>query len=140
MCGTVALLVAVTDAIGHANIPIETIEPGEQPENLHRNRYQAVNFVSVKKYGTVEFRQHQGTLNPSKALAWIELTRNVVHAASRPMEMADRFDFIFEKLSTSTWANLAARCAEDAKEFEELIEQARELVSASSVDVSPSPS
>lgn len=128
------------DAIGHANIPIEMIEPGEQPENLHRNRYQAVNFVSVKKYGTVEFRQHQGTLNPSKALAWIELTRNVVHAASRPMEMADRFDFIFEKLSTSTWANLAARCSEDAKEFEELIEQARELVSASSVDVSPSPS
>jgi len=56
------------------------------------------------------------------------------------MEMADRFDFIFEKLSTSTWANLAARCSEDAKEFEELIEQARELVSASSVDVSPSPS
>ena len=76
-------------------------------------RYVAVNGFSLPKYGTVEFRQHQGTLNPSKALAWIEFTRQLVHAAATPADMLDasatdrersdaRWALVFNKMSTST--------------------------------------
>lgn len=38
--------------------------------NMGEHRYQAVNPTSLRKYGTVEFRQHQGTTNPTKIDAW----------------------------------------------------------------------
>jgi hypothetical protein len=37
---------------------------------MSEHRYQAVNPTSLRKYGTVEFRQHQGTTNPTKIDAW----------------------------------------------------------------------
>ena len=36
-------------------------------------RYMKVNFHSLSRHGTVEFRQHQGTMNPVKAEKWIKL-------------------------------------------------------------------
>ena len=33
-------------------------------------RYASLNILPLKKYATVEFRQHQGTLNDAKAIAW----------------------------------------------------------------------
>ena len=36
-------------------------------------RYQAVNPTSYRKYGTLEFRQHQGTTNPIKIEAWSQI-------------------------------------------------------------------
>lgn len=48
------------------------------------NRYHTVNIASYVKYGTVEFRQHQGSLNGTKASAWIKfLLALVVTAAER---------------------------------------------------------
>lgn len=38
---------------------------------LAGNRYRSLNWQSFGLYGTVEIRQHQGTLNGTKALAWI---------------------------------------------------------------------
>lgn len=37
------------------------------------DRYRSMNVTSYALYGTVEIRQHQGTLNAAKALAWISL-------------------------------------------------------------------
>jgi hypothetical protein len=49
------------------------------PEHVRREdrvngdfRYTHVNPYSLEKYGTIEIRQHQGFLNPTKILMWLE--------------------------------------------------------------------
>ena len=44
--------------------PSETIQ-------LQNNKYKNVNIINLSTYGTVEYRQHQGTLNATKILNWI---------------------------------------------------------------------
>lgn len=46
------------------------------------DRYYAVNLQSYAKYGTMEFRQHQGTLNGKKAGAWVKFVLAMVEAGS----------------------------------------------------------
>lgn len=46
-----------------------------------RSRYKALNIKSFIKRGTVEFRQHQGSLNYAKIEAWIVLTFLMVNYA-----------------------------------------------------------
>lgn len=45
-------------------------------------RFYKINITSYLSYGTIEFRQHQGTLSFSKARAWILLTQCL---ATRPL-------------------------------------------------------
>lgn len=55
-------------------------------------RYYTINLQSLHRYGTVEFRQHQGTLNGTKATAWIRLLLVTVNEAAQmetPEVMAD---------------------------------------------------
>lgn len=40
-------------------------------ETLRYERYQKLNFQSFQRHGTVEFRQHEGCLTETKAVAWI---------------------------------------------------------------------
>lgn len=47
------------------------------------NRYRTVNFNSYAKYGTVEFRQHHGTLNAKKVRAWVLFTQAVIRCAAK---------------------------------------------------------
>jgi hypothetical protein len=47
------------------------------------SRYKAINLHAYPRYGTVEFRQHQGTLNAAKAIAWIRFSRHMMDAAAR---------------------------------------------------------
>lgn len=65
------------------------------------DRYVDINVVSLPRQGTVEFRQHQGTLNGVKALAWMAWTRSLVHAASI-RDCDDRVDLCWDKLPQST--------------------------------------
>jgi len=44
-------------------------------------RYRAVNLTSYRKYGTVEFRQHAGTLDSSKLNNWVVFCGNLVDRA-----------------------------------------------------------
>ena len=46
-----------------------------------RDRYVALNLVPFATKGTVEFRLHQGTLNPTKVLAFVKLCINIVELA-----------------------------------------------------------
>jgi len=44
-------------------------------------RYVAVNLMSLSRYGTIEFRQHQGTLNSTKALTWMQMMDTLTSVA-----------------------------------------------------------
>lgn len=83
-------------------------------DQLFSDRYVAVNMTALERQETVEFRQFQGTLHTTKALSWVELTRNILHAASRPElgSLGERTAFVFDKLSISTARHLEQRCEE----------------------------
>ncbi len=49
----------------------------------HGNRFMAVNLLALFKHGTIEFRQHQGTLNGTKATSWIVFTQQFMLGALR---------------------------------------------------------
>lgn len=49
----------------------------------HINRYKTINVASFPKYGTIEFRQHQGTLSGRKAVAWVRLGWAMADAVQR---------------------------------------------------------
>lgn len=44
-------------------------------------RYKAVNLVAYARYGTIEFRQHQGTLNSEKVVSWIKFVMALTEKA-----------------------------------------------------------
>ena len=46
--------------------------------NIQQGRYHAVNSQAFAGHGTVEFRQHSGSLNASKIQAWVVFTQNIV--------------------------------------------------------------
>jgi hypothetical protein len=46
------------------------------------NRYYAVNLVSYARYGTVEFRQHSGSVNATKVCNWIQFCVHFVTRAA----------------------------------------------------------
>lgn len=49
-------------------------------------RYHAVNIIALEDHGTLEFRQHQGTLNLKKIWAWINLTQSFLESAKERQE------------------------------------------------------
>ena len=61
-------------------------------------RYRTINVCSFPKYGTIEVRQHQGTLNASKIEAWIKLMMALVEIAKQ-----DRCGEIVTGQGTQAW-------------------------------------
>jgi hypothetical protein len=49
--------------------------------SLSRDRYVSVNTVSLRDHGTIEFRQHQGTLNFKKIWSWVVFTQMFINAS-----------------------------------------------------------
>lgn len=47
----------------------------------HFDRYRSLNLASYPKYGTVEVRQHQGTIEAKKILAWVAFGQAFIAAA-----------------------------------------------------------
>lgn len=52
------------------------------------NRYRTINVTSYAKYGTIEFRQHQGSLNTKKITAWIKFGQAMMETATASDEAA----------------------------------------------------
>lgn len=48
---------------------------------MGRDRYFTVNIESYFRYGTIEFRQHSGTVDPQKATSWVRVLLGLVQAA-----------------------------------------------------------
>lgn len=45
------------------------------------NRYRTINVTSYAKYGSIEFRQHQGSLNARKITAWVKFGQAMMETA-----------------------------------------------------------
>jgi hypothetical protein len=63
------------------------------------DRYKTLNVASFPRYGTIEFRQHQGTMDARKVIAWIKFgqamielakTATLVEASVDPQTMIDK--------------------------------------------------
>jgi hypothetical protein len=52
------------------------------------NRFRTINVTSFPKYGTLEIRQHQGTLNAKKVGAWVKVGQAMMVAAMAQGEAA----------------------------------------------------
>lgn len=48
------------------------------PDPEQRRRYYEVNFRSCEQHGTVEFRQHEGTMDPNVVITWVEFVLALV--------------------------------------------------------------
>lgn len=56
---------------------------------LYLDRYRTLNFMSYGKYGTVEVRQHQGTTNGAKVMAWVAFGQAMITAAVQGEDIAE---------------------------------------------------
>lgn len=61
--------------------------------NIHRvqtTRYRTMNLQCYTRYGTVECRQHQGTMNPTKIVAWVKFVQQMIDAVRTDEVTAQR--------------------------------------------------
>lgn len=50
----------------------------DQPNSM---RYYKVNFMAIPKHGTLEFRQHEGSIDPKAICAWADFSLSLVRYA-----------------------------------------------------------
>lgn len=60
---------------------LKAVNSLEHISRIWNTRYVKVNFQSYVKYGTIEFRQHNGTIEFEKIYNWILLTQRIVERA-----------------------------------------------------------
>ncbi len=51
--------------------------------SFYSNRYIKLNFQSYVRYGTLEFRQHEGTINSDEIINWVKFTQLFLSRAKR---------------------------------------------------------
>lgn len=71
----------VQSIIGLMTSTIDSATNVRQLGNLMRTRYLKLNVQSFVKHGTVEFRQHSGTVDFEKISKWVEFCLNFVSAS-----------------------------------------------------------
>lgn len=69
---------------------IEAVETLEELHNVHLNRYRTVNVTSYPVHGTIEVRQHQGTLDSEKISSWVQLGQAMLDDAEARQEPRGR--------------------------------------------------
>jgi hypothetical protein len=60
---------------------LKAVNSLEDIKRIWHTRYVKVNFQSYVKYGTIEFRQHSGTIEFEKIYNWILLTQRIIERA-----------------------------------------------------------
>jgi Putative amidoligase enzyme len=63
------------------------------------DRYHAVNLCAYAKYGTVEFRQHQGTLSGEKLTSWVRFLMGLTEKAVTLTDANNNFGSLSELLN-----------------------------------------
>jgi hypothetical protein len=85
--------------------------------NVGSERYRTVNVTAYARHGTLEFRQHQGTLNGQKLTAWVRLMLSIMDKASSMTEteavpsfgtMTEFTQFLGVDTTTATYFNRRA--------------------------------
>lgn len=71
----------------------------------HNERYHAVNLKSYSAHGTVEFRQHQGTLNAEKVVSWVKFVMALTEKAVTTSDTSVEFGSFPELLDNLPLAN-----------------------------------
>lgn len=66
---------------------LKTVKTVSQLDAMFQDRYRKVNFRSYLKYGTIEFRQHAGTIDAAKICNWVMMTQQVVEKAKGKVQM-----------------------------------------------------
>lgn len=57
---------------------------------MNYDRYFKVNLMSIARHGTIEFRQHSGSLNASKVSNWVKFCLNFVETTISMMRVIDQ--------------------------------------------------
>lgn len=60
---------------------LDRISDMRQLRSLRASRYQTLNLTAYGRYGTVEFRQHQGTCSGEKVVSWIRFGQALIDTA-----------------------------------------------------------
>lgn len=94
------------------------------------DRYTAVNLQALAVHGTVEFRQHSGTLNPDKVEHWVRLTRLFMRSKRRGNDITQTLKDYDYDVNAITEGGVPALCdylgtTDKTKEF--YIKRAAEL-------------
>lgn len=84
------------------------------------DRYHVLNLNAYASYGTVEFRQHQGTVNADKIVNWVLFTQGMVRAAKKGIEI----------LTTDSLARVAADLGMKTETVEYFTRRANEFAAA----------
>lgn len=97
--------------------------------NFWNSRYFKVNIMSWQRHGTIEFRQHSGTLNAKKIVNWIVFTQMIVNRAESPRKLKVTFDDQRYK-RTNPWRLVAVEFALHNKgdEMDSLVKGAIEFI------------
>ena len=69
------------------------------------SRYHKLNLESLQRHGTIEFRQHQGTVDGIKITSWVKLVGGFVESAIKAKTIhkigADKFENLLNVLTNS---------------------------------------
>lgn len=82
------------------------IESAITTRDIWISRYHALNFAAYSSHGTIEIRQHAGTIDYDKIRAWILFGRAIINAASTSSAPMSRHETVRAFL-----ADIATRCA-----------------------------
>lgn len=70
-----------------------------QIQSIASDRYRKLNIQSYWRYGTVEFRQHSGTIDAEKIINWVILTQGMVERSLHTVSVqTNRTDVNFPQL------------------------------------------
>jgi len=92
------------------------------------SRYHVINMTAYLKYGTVEFRQHSGTIEFVKIANWLKITQALVATAKNKKRI--KMTGVAKTIVHQNWAfleELNLRNTEQAAYFMERKEAFREL-------------
>jgi Putative amidoligase enzyme len=66
---------------------IEAATTIEQIRYAQETRYRVINFQAYVKYGTIEFRQHSGSIDFTKLFNWILITQSLIASAKKKKQI-----------------------------------------------------